>query len=65
MIKSMSAKQAIEYLVKEKGMTKYAIAAGIGANPVSAYQWSKNTRMSNAYAEEFKKQYGIEINDAI
>lgn len=57
----MNTKEAVAFVLEDRKITKYRLAMSLGAHPTSVYQWLRNTRMSEAYAEVFYKEYGIEI----
>lgn len=59
----MQTKEAVEFVLNAKGLTKYALAKSLKAAPVSVNQWLRGTRMSAPKALLFKKLYLIEIED--
>lgn len=61
----MKTKQAINFILKHEGLTKYALAQRLGCAPVSIDQWLKRTRMSKAYAKLVLKHFGIIVTDAV
>lgn len=60
----MQTKEAIEFVLNTKTITKYALAKSLGVAPVSVNQWLRGTRMSASKAELFKKVYLIEIENS-
>ena len=60
----MNTKEAVEHVMKEKGLTNYALCKSLDMSPTSGTQWVKGTRMSDKTAEKFTSIYGIEIDDA-
>ena len=60
-----TTKEAIEFLISTLELTRYRLAAELGASPSSVQQWLKETRMSKAYADLVFKLYGITITDAV
>lgn len=61
----MKTKTAVNFVLKHRGLTKYALAQELGCAPVSIDQWLKRTRMSKAYAEVFYKKFKVTIDDAV
>lgn len=59
----MQTKEAVEFVLNAKGLTKYALAKSLNAAPVSVNQWLRGTRMSASKAKLFKKLYFIEIEN--
>ena len=59
----MQTKEAVEYVLNAKGLTKYALAKSLKSAPVSVNQWLRGTRMSASKAMLFKKLYFIEIEN--
>ncbi len=61
----MKTKQAVAFVLKHKGITKYRMSQDMGCAPPSIDQWLKRTRMSKAYAEIFYSLYKVVINDSV
>lgn len=61
----MKTNQAIEYLLRTYGWSKYKLAQIIGCAPASIDQWLRGTKMSAPYREIVKSKFGIEIHDSI
>ena len=61
----MQTKEAIESVLKEKALSKYALAPQMGCFPTSIHQWLRNTKMSEDYKVVFLKLYGIQIDDTL
>jgi DNA-binding transcriptional regulator YdaS (Cro superfamily) len=61
----MKTKQAVNFVLKQTGLTKYALAWKLGCAPASVDQWTKRTRMSRAYAAKFYNLFKITITDAV
>lgn len=59
----MQTKEAVQFVLGSKGLTKYALAKSLNAAPVSVNQWLRGTRMSATKAALFKKLYFIEIEN--
>lgn len=59
----MQTKEAVEFVLKAKGLTKYALAKSLNAAPVSVNQWLRGTRMSVSKAKLFKQLYLIDIEN--
>lgn len=59
----MQTKEAVEFVLNAKGLTKYALAKSLGVAPVSVNQWLRGTRMSASKAMLFKELYFIEIEN--
>jgi len=59
----MQTKEAVEFVLNAKGLTKYALAKSLKSAPVSVNQWLRGTRMSTSKAMLFKKLYFIEIEN--
>lgn len=59
----MQTKEAVEFILASKGLTKYALAKSLRVAPVSVNQWLRGTRMSTAVAERFKTLYIINIEN--
>lgn len=59
----MQTKEAIEFVLNTKGLTKYALAKSLGVAPVSVNQWLRGTRMSTAVAKRFRILYTIDIEN--
>jgi hypothetical protein len=59
----LSTSEAVYYVMKKHNLTKYAIAVQVGAAPTSAYQWARNTRMSEYFAAEFERVFNVYITD--
>lgn len=61
----MKTKQAVAFVLKHHGLTKYALAQSLGCAPVSIDQWLGRTRMSRAYANRFYQLYKVQVVDAV
>lgn len=61
----MKTKQAVAFILKHRGLTKYRMSQDIGCAPVSVDQWLKRTRMGKQYAAKFYSLYKVEITDAV
>ncbi len=59
----MQTKEAVEFVLSAKGLTKYALAKSLKSASVSVNQWLRGTRMSTTKAKLFKKLYFIEIEN--
>ncbi len=59
----MQTKEAVEFVLNAKGLTKYALAKSLKSAPVSVNQWLRGTRMSASKAMLFKQLYFIEIEN--
>ena len=59
----MTTNQAIEYLLRTYGWSKYKLAQRIGCAPVSIDQWLKGTKMGAQYRAIVKRKFGVEVND--
>lgn len=58
-----TTKEAIEFILKTYGITKYRLAANLGAAPASINQWLNKTRMTRHYADLIMDEYEIYITD--
>ena len=61
---NMKTRQAIKFILKKNGLTKYALAQEIGCNPTSINQWERRTRMSKAYANIVYRKFKVVVTDA-
>lgn len=61
----MKTKTAVNFVLKNQNITKYALAQQLGAAPPSIDQWLRRTRMSKAYALKFYHLFKIQITDAV
>lgn len=62
----LTTKSAVLYVLKEKGISKYALAKSVGRNPIMVDFWireKKPSRMSKPTADKFTEVYGIIITD--
>lgn len=59
----MLTKEAVQFVLDSKRMSKYALAKSLKSAPVSVNQWLSGTRMTAAKAELFKQLYVIQIED--
>ena len=59
----LTTQQAINKLVNEDKMTKYAVAKSLGVSVSSINQWLTRTRMSEKAAKRMAKVYGVKITD--
>lgn len=60
----MRTAQAVAFVLKDQGLTKYGLAKALGLGATtSVYQWLKGTRMNSTSATKFEELYGITISD--
>lgn len=63
-VRRMTTKDAVATVLSERLFTKYRLAQLMQCTATSVNQWLNDTRMSAAYAKEFKEQFSIEVTDA-
>lgn len=61
----MKTKVAVRFVLKQHGLTEYALAQRLGCTPTSVSQWLKRTRMSHAYANKLRQEFGVMVTDAV
>lgn len=59
----MITSEAVQKVLKDKGVSKYRLSQEMGAAPILVDYWLHGTKMGVAYRELFEKLYGIRIDD--
>lgn len=59
----LTTKEAVEYLLNEKEMTKYGAAKALDVSVSSINQWLGRTKASEKMAKRFAKRFDIKITD--
>lgn len=61
----MNTYEAISYVLKEEGISKYKLAHEIAISPIMVSNYlTKGTRMRKDTAARFKARYNIDVTDS-